>query len=55
MRSSVIGSSNRSAAGEFHVLPTNGYAMYAPDVRAISDEARFGIRDLGDGARQARR
>jgi alpha-2-macroglobulin len=40
--------------GEFHVLPTNGYAMYAPDVRAISDEARFGIRDtVGD--QQARK
>ena len=31
--------------GMFHVLPTNGYAMYAPEVRALSDEARIGIRD----------
>ncbi len=23
--------------GAFHALPTNGYAMYAPDVRALSD------------------
>ena len=23
--------------GTFHALPTNGYAMYAPDVRALSD------------------
>jgi hypothetical protein len=41
--------------GEFHVLPTNGYAMYAPDVRAISDEARFAIRDRETGEQQARR
>ena len=31
--------------GAFHVLPTNGYAMYAPDVRALSDETRINIRD----------
>lgn len=31
--------------GAFHVLPTNGYAMYAPDVRTLSDEARISIRD----------
>jgi len=29
--------------GMFHALPTNGYAMYAPDLRAISDEGQFGI------------
>jgi uncharacterized protein YfaS (alpha-2-macroglobulin family) len=40
--------------GEFHVLPTNDYARYAPDVQAISEEARFGIRDtVGD--QQARK
>ena len=31
--------------GQFHALPTNGYAMYAPEVRAISDEMRVGVRD----------
>lgn len=31
--------------GKFHALPTNGYAMYAPEVRAISDEQRIGVRD----------
>jgi len=29
--------------GEFHVLPSHGYAMYAPDVRALSDEMTLGI------------
>jgi prepilin-type processing-associated H-X9-DG protein len=31
--------------GKFHALPTNGYAMYAPEVRAISDEVRINVRD----------
>ncbi len=31
--------------GSFHALPTNGYAMYAPEVRAISDEQRMSVRD----------
>ncbi len=31
--------------GRFHALPTNGYAMYAPEVRAISDEMRVGVED----------
>jgi len=31
--------------GRFHVLPTNGYAMYAPDIRTLSDEMTFGITD----------
>ena len=31
--------------GVFHVLPTNGYAMYAPDVRANSDERTLRVRD----------
>ncbi|HEX8235004.1 MAG TPA: MG2 domain-containing protein [Abditibacteriaceae bacterium] len=31
--------------GRFHALPTNGYAMYAPEVRAISDEERLSVRD----------
>jgi len=31
--------------GEFHALPTNGYSMYAPDVRCLSDEWRAGIGD----------
>ena len=32
--------------GAFHVLPTNGYAMYAPDIRALSDESNLTIRDM---------
>src|SRR5580658_7462401 len=31
--------------GSFHALPTNGYAMYAPDIRALSDEWRMNIAD----------
>lgn len=31
--------------GSFHALPTNGYAMYAPEVRAISDETRVKVKD----------
>jgi uncharacterized protein YfaS (alpha-2-macroglobulin family) len=31
--------------GTFHALPTSGYAMYAPEVRAISDEMRLKIAD----------
>jgi hypothetical protein len=31
--------------GQLHALPTNAYAMYAPEVRAISDEQRFGVHD----------
>jgi alpha-2-macroglobulin len=31
--------------GRFHVLPTHGYAMYAPDIRTLSDEFQLGIRD----------
>jgi alpha-2-macroglobulin len=31
--------------GRFHVLPTHGYAMYAPDIRTLSDEFQIGIRD----------
>jgi uncharacterized protein YfaS (alpha-2-macroglobulin family) len=31
--------------GQFHVLPTNGYAMYAPDIRTLSDEMNLGVRD----------
>ncbi len=31
--------------GRFHALPTNGYAMYAPEVRAISDEMRLDVKD----------
>lgn len=32
--------------GEFHALPANGYSMYAPDIRAASDEWRVSIGDL---------
>ncbi len=31
--------------GRFHALPTTGFAMYAPEVRAISDEMRLEIMD----------
>jgi uncharacterized protein YfaS (alpha-2-macroglobulin family) len=31
--------------GTFHALPTNGYAMYAPEVRGTSDEIRVSIAD----------
>lgn len=31
--------------GSFHAMPVNGYAMYAPSVRAISDEFRLVIED----------
>ena len=31
--------------GEFHAMPTNGYSMYAPDVRCLSDEWRVTISD----------
>jgi hypothetical protein len=31
--------------GKFHALPTTGFAMYAPEVRAISDEMRLRIVD----------
>ncbi len=29
--------------GTFHALPTNGYAIYAPEVRATSDEMRMSV------------
>ena len=32
--------------GVFHALPTTGFAMYAPEIRAISDEMRLGISDI---------
>ena len=32
--------------GKFHVLPTKGWAMYAPEIRANSAELRLRIRDL---------
>ena len=31
--------------GRFHALPTNGYAMYAPEARGTSDEMRLGVQD----------
>ena len=31
--------------GAFHALPTAGWAMYAPEVRAISDEMRLRVHD----------
>ena len=35
--------------GMFHALPTNAYAMYAPDIRALSDEWRATITDALPG------
>lgn len=35
--------------GVFHALPTNAYAMYAPDIRATSDEWRVSITDAPKG------
>lgn len=32
--------------GKFHALPTNAYAMYTPDIRALSDEFRVVITDV---------
>jgi hypothetical protein len=31
--------------GVFHVMPTNGYAMYTPDIRGISDAFKISILD----------
>jgi uncharacterized protein YfaS (alpha-2-macroglobulin family) len=31
--------------GTFNALPTSGYAMYVPDIRALSDEMRLKIAD----------
>lgn len=31
--------------GSFHAMPTTGFAMYAPEVRAISDEMRLLIKE----------
>jgi len=31
--------------GTFHVLPAKGWAMYAPEIKTISDEMHLGIRD----------
>ena len=33
------------APGAFHILPTNAYAMYAPDVRALSAESTINVKD----------
>ena len=33
--------------GRFHIMPTQGHAMYLPDVRAISGEMIFGITEPG--------
>ena len=35
--------------GAFHALPTNAYAMYAPDVRALSDNWHVTIADAPAG------
>jgi hypothetical protein len=31
--------------GKFHVMPHKTYAMYAPEVKAISDEMRVQVTD----------
>jgi hypothetical protein len=31
--------------GKFHAMPTTGYAMYAPEIKGISDEMRLGINE----------
>ena len=31
--------------GQFHALPAKGFAMYAPEVKAISDEMRLRIKE----------
>jgi uncharacterized protein YfaS (alpha-2-macroglobulin family) len=33
------------APGAFHALPTNGYAMYAPDLRTLSAERTLTVKD----------
>ncbi len=32
--------------GSFHAMPTHGFAMYAPEIQANSDEMRLGIEDV---------
>ena len=32
--------------GQFHAMPTNGFGMYAPELRANSDEMRVSVTDL---------
>jgi len=34
--------------GQFHVLPTNGYAMYAPDIRCLSDEMGLSVNERAE-------
>lgn len=34
--------------GSFHVMPTHGFAMYAPEIQATSDELRLGIEEAKD-------
>jgi uncharacterized protein YfaS (alpha-2-macroglobulin family) len=31
--------------GEFHALPATGIAMYAPEIRARSEEMQLGIEN----------
>lgn len=33
--------------GHFHVLPSDGYALYAPDIRALSEETALQVREEG--------
>ena len=35
--------------GKFHALPTNAYAMYTPDIRALSDEFRITVTEASGG------
>jgi len=34
--------------GHFHALPTKGFAMYAPEVKAISDEMRLRVKEQSE-------
>lgn len=34
--------------GTFHAMPTRGFAMYAPELRANSSEIRVEVRDVGE-------
>jgi uncharacterized protein YfaS (alpha-2-macroglobulin family) len=40
------------APGRFHALPARVEAMYAPELRATSDEMRLEVRDAPDPANQ---
>jgi uncharacterized protein YfaS (alpha-2-macroglobulin family) len=41
--------------GRFHALPVVGYAMYAPTIRCVSDEALLGVEDAPPAVAAKRR